>query len=147
MAGTELEPWLKRSLYSTMKALEMGETPLLIAEESKRWQFVSTVPDMVGGNVVYGSAQDSYEQTLASISQSDLLLLILEEKIDVRLGAVLRYYLTSRDQYGADDLQLKRKFATHPIRPKHRLIIVASKAAAGELGHGLLKLATVISVQ
>jgi hypothetical protein len=137
---------VKRAIYQTAKAIDMGEIPLVIADEPAQWKYLQALPSSLSGTVIYASASDAPTQVLEQVGSAGYLFLVLDDEMSPDLSDLVRYYLSTRDVLDGNDQPLERRFGPNRINPQHRLVLVCDRAGSQHLGPWIRARVTTIAV-
>lgn len=138
---------IKVATYQTMKAIQLGEIPLVIADEPAQWEYLQVLPSALNGTVLYASASDASEQVTEHVGNAGYLFLVLDAEMGPDLTQLIQHYLTIRDASGQADARFELRSGRNLISPDHRLVLVCNLAIYRSLGRWIMKYITAIAVR
>lgn len=136
---------LARAVYGTVKAMEMGEVPLVIADEPEQSEYLQFLPGKLDATVVYSSAPDAEAQVRHDVAHAGYLFLVLDEDIGPTLAEFVRYYLIRRDLLDDADAIVEERAGPAAIHDGHRLALVCDRTMSQRLQSWIRERVTAIA--
>jgi hypothetical protein len=135
---------LARATYRLAKAVSFSEVALIIADDTLQWDFLSVVPTILGGRVVYASAPDAVAQATSRLGTPAYLFFVLDE-MPREVHSLIRDYLDAHED-GAEDAVALGLESGSSVSVEQTLVFVCGKAMYGGLAPWIRERVTPIAV-